>query len=96
MIDYFSKKEKRPSKPYSGLFEKVDNYLSNFSKAFFNADIESFALIIQRGEELLYKDCYAIFENGKEGPAAYHLASIIRHIYLSSFPSAGIFMSYKN
>jgi len=96
LIDYLIRKKIKPSKRFIELLGKTDKYFSNFLDAYFKKDIKEFSKINEIGENLIYKDCYRLFEQNTEGAAVYHLTEVIRHVYLSTVPSIGIFISYTS
>ena len=95
LISYVIHKKVKSRKEFIAVFDKVDKYFESFVEAFIKKDIQAFSRINEKGESILYKDCYSLFENNKEGASLYHLADIVRNVYLASVPAIGIFMSYK-
>lgn len=95
VIDYIVKKKIKLSRRFIELLERANNYFSLFLEAYFKKDITAFSRIDEIGETLIYKHCYKLFEENKEGVAVYHLSEVIRYIYLCSIPAMAIFMSYN-
>ena len=86
---------KKPSKHFGKIFSEAFSMFNNFYEGYFEKDLKKLAVIDSKGEELLYQRVYPLFNNNKDGVALYHLAELIRLVYITTSPTIGSFIEYN-